>query len=150
MAEYPALRHVIDESESLDHHTDYTYWVALQQWPELFLIAKRDGRIVGFAFGIINAIHPERFFLWQVGVLSGDRRNGIATTLINELCARATKEGARELWTTIADDISPSLALFHKIAASFGTTMIERGSTGSLGGRLHPERIYSIGLPSGR
>ncbi len=147
MTDYPVLRRVIDESESLDHHTDFTYWVALDQWPDLFLLAKRGERIVGFTFGLINARYPERLFLWQIGVLSSDRRSGIATKLVTELCARAAKEGAQELWITIADEITPSLALFRKVASMFGSRMIERGPTGNLGGPLHPERIYSIALP---
>ena len=147
MSEFPALRGVIDESESLDHHTDYTYWVALDQWPHLFLTAKHDGRIVGFTFGLRNAAHPERLFLWQIGVLTSHRRNGIAWKLVNELCKRAATDGIEELWFTIADEIAPSLALFRKIASAFGNSMIERGSTGDLGGPLHPERIYSIAIP---
>lgn len=147
MEDFLAVRQVIDASESLDHHTDYTYWVALDQWPDLFLTAKAESRIVGFAFGIRNASNPERVFLWQIGVLSQYRRNAIATRLVGELCARASSQGASELWMTIADEIAPSLALFRKIAAGFGNALIERGSTGTLGGRLHTERIYSIALP---
>jgi ribosomal protein S18 acetylase RimI-like enzyme len=147
MEDFLAVRHVIDQSESLDHHTDYTYWVALNQWPDLFLAAKGDGQVVGFAFGLRNASNPERVFLWQIGVLSQYRRNAIATRLMKEFCARASRQGASELWMTIADEITPSLALFRKIAAGFGSVMTERGSTGTLGGRLHTERIYSIALP---
>jgi diaminobutyrate acetyltransferase len=148
MDDYPAVRRVVDESESLDHHTDFTYWVALNQWPNLFLVAKREDRIVGFTFGLRNAEYPERLFLWQIGVLSSARRSGVATTLVNELCARAIREGAQELWITIADEIAPSRALFRKIASALDSRMVEQGSTGNLGGRLHPERIYSITLPS--
>jgi L-2,4-diaminobutyric acid acetyltransferase len=149
MADYPALRRVIDESESLDHHTDYTYWVALNQWPSLFLIAKRNERIIGFAFGLRNDGNPERLFLWQIGVVSSERRRGIATKLVNELCVRAVREGVQELWFTIADEIAPSRALFRKLASAFGSSMVEHGSTGDLGGPLHEERIYSIALPQG-
>ena len=127
--------------------TDYTYWVALNQWPQLFFTAKHDGRIVGFIFGLRNAAYPERLFLWQIGVLASYRRNGIASKLITELCERAAQDGAEELWLTIADEIKPSLALFRKIASAFGSSMIEGGSTGDPGGPLHPERIYSIAIP---
>ena len=145
--DYPAVRQVVDQSESLDHHTNYTYWVALSLWPELFLVAKDERRVVGFTFGLRNAANPERLFLWQVGVLSSARKQGIATSLVKELYYRGAQNGAQELWTTISDEIAPSLGLFRKVAATFGSTMIERGSTGSLGGQLHPERIYSITLP---
>lgn len=146
MDDYPAIRLLVNESESLDKHTDYTYWVALNQWPSLFLVAKLDGRVVGFTFGLRNINSPERLFLWQIGVSSSERRKGIAERLIQELCARAIREGVEELWTTIGDEISPSLALFGKVASIFGSKMVEKGSTGTLGGHLHSERIYSIRL----
>ena len=149
MEDFPAVRRVIDESESLDHHTDYTYWVALSQWPDLFLTARNADEVVGFAFGLRSAHHPERLFLWQIGVQAKYRRQTAATALVRELCTRAVDQGMNELWMTIADEIAPSLSLFRKIASAFDSAMIERGSTGNLGGRLHSERVYSIALPRG-
>lgn len=145
-ADYSSVRRLVDASESLDKHTDYTYWIALNQWPHLFLVAKLEDQVVGFTFGFRNANNPGRLFLWQIGVSVAKRRQGIAERLVLEFCERGKRDGAKELWTTIADDITPSLSLFKKIAATYGANLVERGSTGDLGGLLQPEQIYSIVL----
>lgn len=147
IGDYPSVRKIIDQSENLDSHTDYTYWVALNFWPELFLVATDGESIVGFTFGLRSKENPDRIFLWQVGVLSSARQKGIATSLVKELCNRGIQNGVRELWVTIADENTASLALFKKMAAGFGSIMIEKGITGDLGGRLYAERVYAIELP---
>jgi L-2,4-diaminobutyric acid acetyltransferase len=147
-ADLAGVRRLVDESEGLTHHTTYTYWVALNEWPDLFLVAKAGADIVGFTFGLRSAEHAERVFLWQIGVLSSHRRQHVAARLLRHFCTRATASGARELWITIQEQNFPSQALFRKLASGLNTTLNESGSTGDLGDLLEPETIYSIALSS--
>lgn len=139
-----SVRRIVDESESLTCHSTFTYWVALSEWPNLFIVARDDEEVVGFTFGLRNADHPDRVFLWQIGVPRAHRRRRIAETLLREFCSRAAAVGAQELWVTIEDENEASRVLFYKLALALSTEMVRRGSTGDLGKLLEPETIYSM------
>ena len=148
--DFPSVRRLVDASETLTRHTSYTYWVVFRHWPELFLVAKSNGSVVGFTCGLITADRPDRAFLWQIGVQTEHRRQGIAEMLARAFFSQAAKLGATEICLTIEENNNASLGLFRKIAEEFNTSLTTQGTTGPFGGTLEQETVYSISMASAR
>lgn len=145
--DFPEIRALVDASEGLDKHTDYTYWVALHEWGDFFLVARQQKKIAGFVFGVRSFAQPERIFLWQVGVLSAFRRQGIALALVTEFMRRAGAAGANQIWLTISDNLEPSKRLFETVAGRVNAILQCEGETQGMGGLLAPESIYVLDIP---
>src|SRR5438874_1096526 len=88
-SDLPAVHELVQQSEALTQHSKYTYWLALDQWPHLFLVVKSKRKLIGFTFGLMTFEHSRRAFLWQIGVAQKYRRSGVARELLTEFCMRS-------------------------------------------------------------
>jgi len=70
------------------------------------LLAYEDGQAVGMVTGI-ELLHPDKgveMILYELSVLEGYRRRGIATALIGELAELAKSCGCYDMWVLIEKD----------------------------------------------
>lgn len=91
------------------------------------LIAYVDDKPAGFVTGV-EMRHPDKgpeLFVYELGVDSAFRRQGIATALLRALGARAAGLGIDTLWTGTEPDNTAALATYARIGAETDpTTML--------------------------
>jgi diaminobutyrate acetyltransferase len=133
-------------TERLDIHTPYTYWVMLNSSPKLMLVAERDDAIVGFVGGLGAFGDGESAFVWQIGVHPRWQGSGIGSCLLRRFVDEALSLGFRSLVFTIGEDNKGSFRLFAKFAHSIGSNLKKVDETGSIRGLMKNENIYHIAL----
>jgi ribosomal protein S18 acetylase RimI-like enzyme len=72
-------------------------------------------RPVGMISGV-ETTHPDKgteMFLYELGVVEGARRQGIATALVRALAALARDRGCYGMWVAVDDDNVAALAMYR-------------------------------------
>ena len=114
----------MSESGVLDRNSAYLYLLLCRDFSDTCLVASRDGNVVGFVTGYRIPSDPEVLFIWQVGVASNAKRQGIALRLLRELAERnAGKVTAIE--ATVSPSNVASRRLFESLARGFGVSLID-------------------------
>lgn len=127
----------------LDVHTPYTYWVAARMWGSTSFIAAVDGFPVGFALAVAN-LHGT-MLLWQLGVLPGWRRRGVAAALADAVLAAADYHRMKRVDVTITADNTASLATIRAAASRTGWQVTRGGRMSvTVNDTHHPEVIWNL------
>jgi ribosomal-protein-alanine N-acetyltransferase len=74
-----------------------------------YLVAKRDGRVVGYAVASFAGDIAE---LQRIGVAANARRLGVASALLDEVVAEAPATGANRLLLEVREDNAGALAFY--------------------------------------
>jgi ribosomal-protein-alanine N-acetyltransferase len=74
-----------------------------------YLVAERDGAVVGYAVASFAGDIAE---LQRIGVTDGARRSGLATGLLDEVVAEAPATGANRLLLEVREDNAGALAFY--------------------------------------
>jgi ribosomal protein S18 acetylase RimI-like enzyme len=83
------------------------------------LFAYDDDRAVGMVSGV-ETTHPDKgteMFLYELGVVPGAQRRGVATALVNALAALARERGCYGMWVGVDVDNDPALATYRAAGA---------------------------------
>ncbi len=107
---------------TLDQNSVYKYILMSTYFAETCVVAKVDGKLVGFVTGFIPPERPNTVFVWQVGVDSSQRGKGIAAKLLNELLQRQVCKDVHFVEATVTPTNEASQALFRKLARQHDTT----------------------------
>ncbi|MCK5052719.1 MAG: GNAT family N-acetyltransferase [Anaerolineales bacterium] len=86
----------------------------LQRDPDLFLVAERDGRIIGTVFGGFDG---RRGLVYHLAVLPGERRSGIGRSLMVELEHRLRLKGCRKYYLLVTKDNEDGLHFYESYGA---------------------------------
>ncbi len=86
----------------------------LQRDPDLFLVAERDGRIIGTVFGGFDG---RRGIVYHLVVLQGERRSGIGRSLMAEIENRLRSKGCRKYYLLVTKDNEDALAFYDSFGA---------------------------------
>jgi len=78
--------------------------------PDLFLLARSEGEIVGC---IIGGWDGRRGWLYHLAVKPSRQRQGIATALLNEIEKRLVEKGAKRINAQIYQSNKKSLKFFN-------------------------------------
>ncbi|MBW4708997.1 GNAT family N-acetyltransferase [Roseobacter sp. YSTF-M11] len=105
----------------LVEHEPFAYWSFLAGFPNGTLLARHEGRDIGFlcSFETPNAAIGR--FVWQIGVLEAYRRSGVAMMLLDSLRNHFPQEPLMS--ACIDPDNTPSMSLFNRFAERYGGTM---------------------------
>jgi ribosomal protein S18 acetylase RimI-like enzyme len=91
-------------------------WYAGRQPDRFFLVAERDGEVVGFIVGEVRAWEfgsPPSGWIFAIGVREAARLHGLGTQLFDEICVRFRKAGVQVVRTMLAKD-APLLMSFFR------------------------------------
>lgn len=91
-------------------------WYAGRQPDRFFLVAERDGATLGFIVGEVRAWEfgsPPSGWVFAINVLRGQRQHGLGTLLLEAICDRFRKAGARQVRTMIAKDDRLVMSFFR-------------------------------------
>jgi diaminobutyrate acetyltransferase len=144
-----ALWQLVKEGGVLDLNSSYMYLLLCDRFAETTILAEKDGELAGFVLGLIPPEAPDVVFVWQIGVASFARGQGLARALLERLMAAPACRRVRYLETTVTPSNEASIATFRSFARHAGAPMI-RSEGGGYDGSLFPdgketEVLYRIG-----
>ncbi len=142
------LWRIARDSAKLDLNSPYAYMLWCRDFAESSVVAREDGKAVGFVIAYRRPDAPESALVWQVAVDASQRGKGLAGALLDALYTRLVSEGVRYLETTITPDNEASIRLFASFAkrwnAAVETSVLFDGVDFPEAGHL-PEELYRIG-----
>jgi ribosomal protein S18 acetylase RimI-like enzyme len=102
--------------------TKPAYWKSRFEWyagrrpDRFFLVAERQGAIIGFIVGEVRAWEfgsPPSGWIFAIGVSSEARLHGLGSMLFEEMCVRFRKAGVKEVRTMLAKDDRLIMSFFR-------------------------------------
>lgn len=118
---------LIRDGGRLDLNSAYSYMLLFRYFADTCVIAERDGQIVGFVTGFIPPVNENVLFVWQIGVSSEARGQGIGKELLRQLLALPAVRRAKALQATVSADNEPSRRLFDSLARERGSRVEQMG-----------------------
>lgn len=137
---------LVHDSGVLDENSPYCYLLAAEELADTFVVAERDGALVGFCMALIPPSRPETVFVWQVGVAASERGRGLGHGLLREVVAGCP--GVTHLEATVTPSNSASRALFQSFARRAGASCEVRPHflpRDFPAGDHEPEELFRIG-----
>ncbi|MEU3648839.1 diaminobutyrate acetyltransferase [Lentzea sp. NPDC034063] len=107
----------------LDLNSSYSYLMWVRDFAATSVVARQDGRPIGFVTGYLRPDEREVLFVWQVAVDRSHRGRGVARAMLDALVERGREQGARFLETTITTANSASIRLFTALARDAGVRL---------------------------
>jgi L-2,4-diaminobutyric acid acetyltransferase len=121
-----AVWELVRETGVLDLNSPYAYFLLGEHFAETCVVAEREGEIGGFVSAYIPPQTPDSVFVWQVGVASSMRKQGLALQMLLALLRREACRDVRSLTTTITPSNEASRALFAGLANKVGAQLQEQ------------------------
>ncbi|WP_256205248.1 diaminobutyrate acetyltransferase [Piscibacillus halophilus] len=106
---------------TLDQNSCYKYIMMCEYFSETCVVAKEEGKIVGFVTAFIPPEKQDVLFVWQVGVDSSQRGKGIASRMLQEIFNREACQDVRFLEATVTPSNKASQSLFKGFAKKNNT-----------------------------
>ncbi|TNC28072.1 diaminobutyrate acetyltransferase [Amycolatopsis alkalitolerans] len=122
-ADGAALWRIARDSQKLDLNTPYAYLLWCRDFAGTTVVAKVDGRAVGFVIAYRRPAAPDAALVWQVAVDAAQRGKGLAGALLDELFSRLVRDGVRYLETTVTPDNDASIRTFASFAKRWNASM---------------------------
>lgn len=129
----------------LDLNSRYAYLLWCRDFATTSVVARHDGRVVGFVTGFRRPEEPSTLVVWQVGVDAAVRGRGVAAAMLDELFDRVP--GVDHLEATVTPDNTGSIALFSRFAERRAARVRHSELFGAelLGDGHAPEILFRIG-----
>jgi L-2,4-diaminobutyric acid acetyltransferase len=115
-----AMWELVNDS-TLDQNSAYKYIMMCEYFSDTCVVAKHNGKLVGFVTAFIPPEKKDVVFVWQIGVDSNTRGKGIASKLLNELITRNKCRGVRFVEATVTPSNKASQSLFKRLARDHQT-----------------------------
>ena len=115
---------LVIDSGVLDRNSAYLYLLLCRDFRNTCLVAERAGAVVGFVAGYLLPNNPTVLFVWQIGVHSSARRQGLALQMLRRLIADAGP-AVQFVEATVSATNRPSRRLFESLARDLGCSLID-------------------------
>ena len=132
----------------MELNSPYSYLLSAAYFAETSVIAEQDGRLAGFVWAFRSPPEPQALFVWQIGVASDARGEGLGKQLLKRLLARPACRGVRYLEATVTPSNTASAALFRALARELDAPCAVTPAFPSEsfpGGAHEPEDLFRIG-----
>jgi L-2,4-diaminobutyric acid acetyltransferase len=149
LADGAEMWRIARDSEILDLNSSYSYLLWCRDFSRTSVVAREDGRPVGFVTGYVRPDSPQTLVVWQVAVDRSHRGRGLAAQMLDDLAMRGAAEGVHQMETTITPGNEASQRLFTSFGERHGA-LVQRqklfDETLFPEGEAHePEVLYRIG-----
>ncbi len=112
------------DSKVLDLNSSYSYLLWCRDFAGTSLVARQDGRTVGFVTGYVRPERQQTLVVWQVAVDESCRGRGLAAAMLDGLMDRVGSDlGVDGLETTVTPDNLASNRLFTSFGNRHGATV---------------------------
>lgn len=108
-------------NSTLDQNSAYKYIMMAEFFSDTCVVAKEDGKLVGFITAFIPPERQDAVFIWQVGVDSSQRGKGIASKMLVDLLNREASKQVKYVEATITPSNQASQSLFRRLAKMYDT-----------------------------
>ena len=115
---------LVRETGVLDPNSAYLYLLLCRDFCDTCLVAVQEGRTVGFVTGYRLPRDPNVVFVWQVGVASNAKRQGVGLRLLRELMER-NAQSLTAVEATVSPSNVASRRLFESLAREFGVALVD-------------------------
>ncbi|KGX87433.1 diaminobutyrate acetyltransferase [Pontibacillus marinus] len=109
-------------NSSLDQNSPYKYLMMCEYFSETCVVAKEKDKLVGFITAFIPPQRSNVIFIWQIGIDSSYRGNGIASKMLNTLVERESCKFVCYMEATVTPSNEASQSLFKRFARDHDTT----------------------------
>ncbi|SFF01995.1 diaminobutyrate acetyltransferase [Alteribacillus iranensis] len=109
------------KNSTLDLNSSYKYIMMCEFFSETCVVAKENGKLVGFVTAFILPEKQDTVFVWQIGVDESQRGKGMGSRLLNALVERTKSADVKYLEATVTPSNAASQALFKKLARTHET-----------------------------
>lgn len=99
----------------MENYPEHVYKILLRYFGDYCFIAEENEQIIGFVLGIVPQSFQDTYFLWDIGVTSSYRGQGIGGKLVREVEKELGKMGFKRIELTIDPANLPSRKLFEKM-----------------------------------
>lgn len=82
------------------------------KWPELFLVARRGGRLIGYSLAEIEKDEAE---LVSIAVAPGERRRGVGEALLRATLQRLRRAGCASCRLSVRTTNTGAIRLYEKL-----------------------------------
>ena len=107
---------------SLNTHYDSRLYISIHEiWPQGFLVAEENGRVLGFITGTVTHENDARVLM--IAVRSHLRRRGIGRMLMNAFVNNCTLRGAKRIYLEVRKDNLEAIAFYKSMGFSTGATL---------------------------
>lgn len=118
----------INEETLPEHYSDPFYYDLLEGFPEGFLLAELDGKVVGymmnrieFGFSNIRGFSlTKKAHVVSVAVLAEHRRHGLGEALMEEGLKAMKARGCSECFLEVRVSNAPAIAMYRKLGFVVG------------------------------
>lgn len=125
ISDAPKIWRLVGDSGVLDLNSSYLYLLLCRDFSQTCLVADRDSHLGGFVTAYRLPNQPEVLFVWQIGVCSSARRQGLGLRMLSELVSRSGPRFPRFVETTVSPSNTASRNLFESWARRLGVPLIE-------------------------
>lgn len=139
---------LVRDSGVLDLNSVYCYLLLCKDCSETCAVAEAKGEILGFVTAYLPPGRKDSLFIWQIGVSSALRGQGVASRLLQEILQRESCRGVRFLEATIGPSNEASHTLFAALAKRLDAGLSEQPcfDAALFPGESHePENLIRIG-----
>ncbi|ADU30257.1 diaminobutyrate acetyltransferase [Evansella cellulosilytica] len=106
---------------TLDLNSPYKYIMMCEFFSETCVVAKEDGKVVGFVTAFIPPEKNNVLFIWQIGVDASQRGKGIASKMLQQLLERNVCKKVKYVEATVTPTNIASQSLFFRLARELNT-----------------------------
>lgn len=117
---------LVKDAGGLDLNSAYCYIMLGGYFSDTCVVAESEGVLAGFVTAFRQPADPEVLFVWQIGVASAFRGQGLGLALLSSLLQREACRGISLIETTITPSNHASKALFVSLARTLNTAYAEQ------------------------
>lgn len=121
-----AMFDIVREGGVLDENSSYAYLMMADRFADTCVVAEHEGEAVGFVLAFRPPRDPDVVFVWQIGVHSKMRGQGLARRILLYLVERDACVGVRYMETNITPSNTASQRLFRSFARHVGHARVEQ------------------------
>jgi L-2,4-diaminobutyric acid acetyltransferase len=107
---------LVRDSGVLDENSCYAYLLLFHHFSETCVIAEREEAIVGFVAAYRPPTRTDAVFVWQIGVASKARREGLGKRMLRHLVGLPACRDVKYLEATVTPSNLASRRLFESFA----------------------------------
>lgn len=116
--------HLVKSTQILDVNSAYAYLLMCTHFSKTCAVAEKNGQLLGFVTGYFLPEDPTTWFVWQVGVSSTARKQGLAKKMLHTVLDWHPQ--IRMIETTVSPSNQASRALFGSLSEDLECDLVEK------------------------
>jgi L-2,4-diaminobutyric acid acetyltransferase len=104
----------VSNCKPLESYSEHFYKIVTRYFGNCCFIAENENKILGVIIGLASQVHNKTYFMWQIGVESSLKGDGIAKILLKKAEEEVKKLGCNRIELTVDPENIPSQRFVEK------------------------------------